>query len=56
LIRLWDYANMGYDLLAFIKAMRGPQCAGSLNGCKDLVAYALLNNSRMRTREAAARK
>jgi len=26
---LWDYANMGYDLIAFSggKAIRGPQCA-----------------------------
>jgi len=44
---LWDYANMGYDLIAFSggKAMRGPQCAGLLLGRKDLVSYALLNNS-----------
>src|SRR5262245_40961582 len=44
---LWDYANMGYDLITFSggKAMRGPQCAGLLIGKKDLVAYALLNNS-----------
>jgi uncharacterized pyridoxal phosphate-dependent enzyme len=44
---LWDYANLGYDLIAFSggKAMRGPQCAGLLMGRKDLVAYALLNNS-----------
>jgi len=44
---LWDYANMGYDLIAISggKAMRGPQCAGLLIGRKDLVAYALLNNS-----------
>src|SRR5436190_3452343 len=45
--RLWDYANMGYDLIALSggKAIRGPQCAGLLIGKKDLVAYALLNNS-----------
>ena len=44
---LWDYANMGYDLVTFSggKAMRGPQCAGLLIGREDLVRYALLNNS-----------
>src|SRR5882724_1714871 len=44
---LWDYANMGYDLITFSggKAMRGPQCAGMLIGKKNLVANALLNNS-----------
>jgi uncharacterized pyridoxal phosphate-dependent enzyme len=43
---LWDYANMGYDLVTFSggKAMRGPQCAGLLIGRKELVANALLNN------------
>jgi L-seryl-tRNA(Ser) seleniumtransferase len=44
---LWDYANMGCYLISFSggKAIRGPQCAGLLIGRKDLVAYALLNNS-----------
>jgi uncharacterized pyridoxal phosphate-dependent enzyme len=44
---LWDYANMGYDLMCFSggKAIRGPQCAGLLVGKKDMVANALLNNS-----------
>jgi uncharacterized pyridoxal phosphate-dependent enzyme len=44
---LWDYTVMGYDLAAFSggKAIRGPQCAGLLIGRRDLVAYALLNNS-----------
>jgi L-seryl-tRNA(Ser) seleniumtransferase len=44
---LWDYTKMGYDLAAFSggKAIRGPQCAGLLIGRKDLIGYALLNNS-----------
>lgn len=44
---LWDYANMGYDLIAFSggKALRGPQCAGLLIGKKEFIANALLNNS-----------
>jgi L-seryl-tRNA(Ser) seleniumtransferase len=44
---LWDYTNMGYDLVTFSggKAIRGPQCAGMLIGRKDMVANALLNNS-----------
>jgi len=47
LSHLWDYANMGYDLITFSggKAMRGPQCAGLLIGREDLIHYALLNNS-----------
>lgn len=44
---LWDYTNMGYDLVTFSggKAIRGPQCAGLLIGSNDMVANALLNNS-----------
>jgi uncharacterized pyridoxal phosphate-dependent enzyme len=44
---LWDYANMGYDLITFSggKAIRGPQCAGMLIGRREMVANALLNNS-----------
>ncbi|MGA8101219.1 MAG: aminotransferase class V-fold PLP-dependent enzyme [Candidatus Acidiferrales bacterium] len=44
---LWDYTKMGYDLVALSggKAIRGPQCAGLLLGKKDLIRYALLNNS-----------
>src|SRR5258708_31699439 len=44
---LWDYTNMGYDLVTFSggQTMRGPQCAGLLIGRKDMVANALLNNS-----------
>ena len=44
---LWDYTNMGYDLVTFSggKSIRGPQCAGLLIGRKDMVANALLNNS-----------
>ena len=31
---LWDYVNMGYDMVTFSggKAIRGPQCAGLLLG------------------------
>jgi len=44
---LWDYTNMGYDLVTFSggKAIRGPQCAGLLIGRTEMVANALLNNS-----------
>jgi L-seryl-tRNA(Ser) seleniumtransferase len=44
---LWDYINMGYDLVTFSggKAIRGPQCAGLLLGREELIHYALLNNS-----------
>lgn len=44
---LWDYTNMGYDLVTFSggKAIRGPQCAGLLIGRANMVANALLNNS-----------
>ncbi len=44
---LWDYANMGYDLISFSggKAMRGPQCAGLLIGRQEMVNNALLNMS-----------
>jgi uncharacterized pyridoxal phosphate-dependent enzyme len=44
---LWDYANMGYDMITFSggKAIRGPQCAGLLIGRKEMVHNALLNNS-----------
>lgn len=44
---LWDYANMGYDMVTFSggKAMRGPQCAGLLIGRAEMVHCALLNNS-----------
>src|SRR6202044_2693330 len=35
---LWDYTNLGYDLVTFSggKEMRAPQCAGLLVGRKDL--------------------
>jgi L-seryl-tRNA(Ser) seleniumtransferase len=44
---LWEYAKMGYDLIAFSggKAIRGPQCAGLLIGKKEHIANAMLNNS-----------
>lgn len=45
--RLWEYANMGYDLIAFSggKAIRGPQCTGLLIGRQEKVHNALLNMS-----------
>jgi uncharacterized pyridoxal phosphate-dependent enzyme len=45
--RLSEYANMGFDLIAFSggKAIRGPQCTGLLLGRQELVHHALLNMS-----------
>lgn len=45
--RLWEYANMGFDLITFSggKAIRGPQVSGLLIGRKELVQNALLNMS-----------
>ena len=45
--RLWEYVNMGFDMVAFSggKDMRGPQCAGLLLGREDCCANALLNMS-----------
>ena len=45
--RLWEYANMGYDLITFSggKAIRGPQTTGLLIGRQELVNNALLNSS-----------
>lgn len=44
---LWDYANMGYDLISFSggKAMRGPQCTGLLIGRQEMISHAALNMS-----------
>ena len=44
---LWDYANMGYDLISFSggKDMRGPQCTGLLIGREEMIGNALLNMS-----------
>ncbi|HET9101627.1 MAG TPA: aminotransferase class V-fold PLP-dependent enzyme [Acidobacteriaceae bacterium] len=44
---LWDYANMGYDLISFSggKAMRGPQCTGLLIGREEMIHNAALNMS-----------
>ncbi len=45
--RLWEYANMGFDLITFSggKAIRGPQVSGLLIGRQELVQNALLNMS-----------
>jgi uncharacterized pyridoxal phosphate-dependent enzyme len=45
--RLSDYANMGFDLIAFSggKAIKGPQCTGLLIGRQERVHNALLNMS-----------
>ncbi len=45
--RLWEYANLGFDLIAFSggKAIRGPQCTGLLIGRQEMVHNALLNMS-----------
>jgi L-seryl-tRNA(Ser) seleniumtransferase len=45
--RLWEYTNMGYDLVTFSggKDIRGPQAAGLLMGKEDLIHCALLNMS-----------
>jgi L-seryl-tRNA(Ser) seleniumtransferase len=45
--RLSDYANMGFDLIAFSggKAIKGPQCTGLLIGRQEPVHNALLNMS-----------
>ena len=45
--RLWEYVNMGYDLVTFSggKDIRGPQCAGLLLGKQDLINSALMNMS-----------
>ena len=55
---LWDYANMGYDLITFSggKAMRGPQCAGLLIGRKDLVATLCSTIARTKIPSVAAKK
>jgi len=44
---LWNYTQMGFDLVTFSggKGIRGPQCTGLLLGRKDLIEYAVKNNS-----------
>ncbi|MEO6910436.1 MAG: aminotransferase class V-fold PLP-dependent enzyme [Edaphobacter sp.] len=45
--RLWEYANMGFDLITFSggKAIRGPQTTGLLIGRQEMVHNTLLNMS-----------
>lgn len=45
--RLWEYTNMGYDLVTFSggKDIRGPQCAGLLLGKANYIEWALMNTS-----------
>src|SRR6185312_1951837 len=45
--RLWEYTNMGYDLVAFSggKDIRGPQCAGLLLGRSNYIEWALMNTN-----------
>ena len=45
--RLWEYAAMGFDMVAFSggKDIRGPQASGLLIGKEELIRYALLNMS-----------
>jgi L-seryl-tRNA(Ser) seleniumtransferase len=44
---LWNYTQMGFDLVTFSggKGIRGPQCTGLLLGRKDLIEFAMKNNS-----------
>ena len=44
---LWNYMQMGFDLVTFSggKGIRGPQCTGLLLGRKDLIEFAVKNNS-----------
>jgi len=44
---LWNYTQMGFDLVTFSggKGIRGPQCTGLLLGKKDLIEFAVKNNS-----------
>jgi L-seryl-tRNA(Ser) seleniumtransferase len=44
---LWNYTQMGFDLVAFSggKGIRGPQCTGLLLGRKELIQFAVQNDS-----------